>query len=61
MVVGDEGDHPGCTTIAGSGRPMSCPERVEWRGLYRNRQSWHVVDSCDGHVDDKLVGVMRLP
>ena len=44
----------------GSGRPMFCPEPVEWRGRYRNRQGWHVVDSCHGHVDDKLVGVLRI-
>ena len=44
----------------GSGRPTSCPEHVGWRGRYRNRQGWHVVDSCDGHVDDKLVGMKRV-
>jgi hypothetical protein len=44
----------------GSDRPMPCPEPVEWRGRFKNRQGWHVVDSCDGHVDDKLVGVKRL-
>ena len=44
----------------GSGRPTHCPEPVEWRGRYRNRQGWHVVDSCDGHADDKLVGVTRV-
>ena len=36
------------------------PGAVGWRGRYRNRQGWHVVDSCDGHVDDKLVGVTKL-
>lgn len=25
-------------------------------GRYRNRQTWHVVDSCDAHVDDKAGG-----
>jgi hypothetical protein len=43
------------------GMPDFCPEPVEWRGRYRNRRGWHVVDSCDGHVDDKLVGVKRPP
>ena len=38
-----------------------CPEPVGWRVRFKNRQGWHVVDSCDGHVDDELVGVMRIP
>jgi len=42
------------------GMPTHCPEPVEWRGRFKNRQGWHVVDSCDGHVDDKLVGVKRV-
>jgi hypothetical protein len=45
----------------GTGRPMSCPEPVEWRGRYRTRRGkWFVVDSCEGDVDDELVGMRRV-
>lgn len=41
-------------------KPTFCPEPVEWRSRFKNGQGWHAVDSCDGHVDDELVGVRRM-
>ena len=41
-------------------RPTNCPEPVAWRGRYRTRRGeWFVVDSCDWHVDDKLIEMKR--
>jgi len=38
-----------------------CPEPVEWRGRKRDRRGkWHVVDSCESHVGEQLVGVRRI-
>jgi hypothetical protein len=40
------------------GMPTHCPEPAVWRGRTQTRRGkWYVVDSCDGHVDDELVGV----
>jgi hypothetical protein len=51
-------------TDPGPGRqgiPDFCKEPVVWRGQYRTpRGKWFVVESCEGHVDDELVGLRRI-
>jgi hypothetical protein len=44
------------------GMPTHCAQPAAWRGRTQTRrgQKWLVVDSCDGHVDDELVGVKRV-
>ena len=53
------------TAPDGTGHPEFCPEPAVWRGRTQivrgiNRGKWYVVDSCNGHVDNELVGAKRL-
>jgi hypothetical protein len=44
-----------------SGHPTFCPEPPVWRARTPDRRGkWHVVDSCDGDVDNELVGLRRV-
>ena len=49
------------TAPDGTGHPTHCPEPPVWRARTQDRRrKWHVVWSCDGHVDDELVGTRRV-
>jgi hypothetical protein len=49
------------TAPDGTGHPTFCPEPPVLRARTQiDRGKWYVVDSCNGHVDNELVGAKRL-